>query len=96
MMANWQVRGNNPGNPTKPPLSGSIHHTFQADQTLPAFLWAGVAGGLLRGWKPGHKLASVIGRYIGWKLFWQIMGALIGMTVMSVSGSLQGTWVGCN
>ena len=48
MMANWQVRGNNPGNPTKPPLSGSIHYTFQSDQTLPAFLWAGVAGGLLQ------------------------------------------------
>jgi len=48
MMANWQVRGNNPGNPTKPPFSGSIHSTFRSDQTLPAFLWAGVAGGLLQ------------------------------------------------
>ena len=48
MMANWQVRGNNPGGPTKPPLSGRIHSVFRSDQTLPAFLWAGVAGGLLQ------------------------------------------------
>jgi len=48
MMANWQVRGNNPGSPTKPPLSGSIRSAFRSDQTLPAFLWASVAGGLLQ------------------------------------------------
>jgi hypothetical protein len=48
MMANWQVRGNNPGHPTRPPLSGRIRYAFRSDQTLPAFLWAGVASGLLQ------------------------------------------------
>jgi len=48
MVANWQVRGNNPGSPPKPPLSGRIHYAFRSDQTLPAFLWASVAGGLLQ------------------------------------------------
>ena len=37
-----------PRRPTKPPLSGRIHYVFRPDQTLPAFLWAGVAGGLLQ------------------------------------------------
>lgn len=44
----WRVRGNNPDKPTKPPLSGRIHHAFRSDQTLPAFLWASVRGGLLQ------------------------------------------------
>ena len=48
MMANRQVRGNNPGHPTRPPLSGRIRYVFRSDQTLPAFLWGGVAGGLLQ------------------------------------------------
>jgi hypothetical protein len=47
MMANWEVRGNNPDHPSKPPLSGRIRHAFRSDETLPAFLWAGVWGGLL-------------------------------------------------
>ena len=44
----WEVRGNNPDNPTNPPLSGKIRYTFRSDQTLPAFLWGGLRGGLLR------------------------------------------------
>jgi hypothetical protein len=44
----WQVRGNNPDNPTKLPLNGRIRHTFRSDQTLPGFLWASVRGGLLQ------------------------------------------------
>jgi len=47
MMANRQVRENNPGHPSKPPLSGRIRHVFRSDETLPAFLWVSVWGGLL-------------------------------------------------
>ncbi len=44
----WGVRGNNPDNPTKPPKSGRILATFRSNQTLPAFLWSGMRGGLLK------------------------------------------------
>lgn len=48
-MANqWMVRDNNPDNPTKPPLSGTIHHVFRSGEALPAFLWASMRGGLMK------------------------------------------------
>ena len=40
---------------------------------------AGTAGGLLRGWKPGHRLAALIDRYIGWKRFWEGIGLVAGI-----------------
>jgi hypothetical protein len=39
----------------------------------------GAAGGLLRGWLPGQKLAALIDRYVGWKFFWESLGLLVGM-----------------
>ncbi|HEX9705741.1 MAG TPA: hypothetical protein VGA20_10885 [Gemmatimonadales bacterium] len=45
---NWtMVRANNPNHAGTTPRSGTIHHTFTSDETLPAFLWAGVRDGLL-------------------------------------------------
>jgi hypothetical protein len=44
----WEVRGNNPDNPTKSPKSGRIRYTFRSDQALPAFLWGSMRGGLLQ------------------------------------------------
>lgn len=46
----------------------------------------GAAGGLLRGWKPGHKLAALIGRYVGWKLFWEAVGLVVGMLLGGTLG----------
>jgi hypothetical protein len=42
------------------------------------FSLGGAAGGLARGWAPGHKLASIINRFIGWKLFWEAIGLIAG------------------
>ena len=42
------------------------------------FTIGGALGGLLRGWKPGHKLASLIDRFLGWKIFFQGLGLLSG------------------
>ena len=48
LVGNWtQVRANNPSDAGATPRSGTIHHTFTSDETLPAFLWAGVREGLL-------------------------------------------------
>jgi hypothetical protein len=41
------VRGNNPDNPADAPRSGTIHHTFTPDETLIAFIWSTLRGGLL-------------------------------------------------
>lgn len=47
-MGNWlKVRANNPDAADTVPRSGTIRHTFTSDQTLPAFLWVSVRGGLL-------------------------------------------------
>lgn len=47
---------------------------------------SGAAGGLLRGWQPGYRLAGLINQYIGWKRFWQGLGLTLG----AVGGSLLG------
>ena len=39
----------------------------------------GAVGGFLRGWTPGHKMASLINRYVGWRLFWEALGLLAGL-----------------
>jgi hypothetical protein len=39
----------------------------------------GVAGGFLRGWVPGHKMASLINRFVGWRLFFEAIGLLAGL-----------------
>lgn len=45
---NWmKVRANNPGDEAATPRSGTIRRTFTSDETLPAFLWAGVRDGLI-------------------------------------------------
>ena len=49
---------------------------------------AGAAGGLLRGWKPGHRLASLIDRHIGWKLFWEGIGLAAGVTIGGMVGMI--------
>jgi hypothetical protein len=41
------VRANNPDSPVNAPRSGAISHTFVPDETLIAFLWAGVRDGLV-------------------------------------------------
>jgi hypothetical protein len=46
----------------------------------------GAAGGLLRGWRPGYRLASLVDQYIGWKRFWEGFGLLGG----AVGGGLLG------
>jgi hypothetical protein len=47
-MGNWlKVRANNPADARATPRSGTIRHTFTSDESLPAFLWAGVRDGLL-------------------------------------------------
>jgi len=52
------------------------------------FSLGGAAGGLLRGWRPGHKLASVIDRFIGWQHFWQGLGLLAGALLGGALGML--------
>ena len=52
------------------------------------FSLGGAAGGLLRGWKPGHRLASVIDHYIGWKYFWQGLGLFAGALAGGALGML--------
>jgi hypothetical protein len=42
-----KVRANNPDNAKTAPRSGTISHTRTSGETLPAFLWASVRGGLL-------------------------------------------------
>lgn len=47
-VGNWmKVRANNPDDAAATPRSGTIHHTFTSNETLPAFLWASVRDGLL-------------------------------------------------
>jgi hypothetical protein len=47
-VGNWtQVRPDNPGAGEASPRAGPIVHVFTPDQTLPAFLWQGLRGGLL-------------------------------------------------
>lgn len=48
----------------------------------------GAGAGLLRGWLPGHKLASVIDRYVGWKLFWEGIGLVGGLVAGGLVGML--------
>lgn len=48
----------------------------------------GVLGGLLRGWKPGHKVATLIDRYIGWKIFFEALGMIVGAAAGWVPGML--------
>lgn len=61
-----------------------------------AFQWGlilalgGAAGGLLRGRQPGFRLASLINRYIGWKLFWQGAGLFLGGGAGSLLGFATG------
>ncbi len=50
-----------------------------------------IAGGLVRGWSPGHKLASLIDRFIGWKLFWEAVG-LIGGAIGGLMVGLVFVW----
>ena len=48
LVGKWmKVRANNPDDAAAAPRSGTIRHTFTSDETLPAFLWAGVRDGLL-------------------------------------------------
>jgi len=47
---------------------------------------AGLAGGLIRGWQPGCRLANLLDRYVGWKRFWQGVGLLIGAGVGAAFG----------
>ena len=42
-----KVRANNPDDAKKTPRIGAISHTLTSNETLPAFLWASVRGGLL-------------------------------------------------
>jgi hypothetical protein len=42
------------------------------------FALGGAAGGLMRGWAPGHKMASLIDRLVGWKRFWEGIGLISG------------------
>jgi len=51
---------------------------------------SGVVGGLLRGWLPGYRLATLINQYIGWKRFWQGTGILGGAVGGSILGFLNG------
>lgn len=55
------------------------------------FTLGGIAGGLVRGWNPGHKLATLIDRYIGWKVFWEAFG-LIGGAIGGVALGLVFAW----
>jgi hypothetical protein len=48
--------------------------------------FGGAAGGLMRGWKPGYRLAGIVDRYVGWKRFWQVVGAIIGAMVGTMFG----------
>lgn len=63
----------------------SLINWFSGDVMAWSLLFplGGTAGGLLRGWKPGHRLGSIISRYIGWKRFWEgfglVTGAVIGL-----------------
>jgi hypothetical protein len=47
MAGDLQVHASNPNAPTKPPRSGTIHHLFTGQETLPAFLWASLRDGML-------------------------------------------------
>jgi hypothetical protein len=42
-----QIRSDNPDNGATTPRAGTIDHAFTPDQTLPAFLWQSLRGGLL-------------------------------------------------
>lgn len=42
-----ELRSDNPEEGETAPLTGTINHTFTPDQTLPAFLWKSIRGGLL-------------------------------------------------
>jgi hypothetical protein len=55
------------------------------------FTLGGIAGGLVRGWNPGHKLATLIDRFIGWKSFWEAFG-LIGGAIGGVALGLVFAW----
>jgi hypothetical protein len=50
------------------------------------FSLSGAAAGLLRGWKPGHRLASLVDQGLGWKRFWQILGGLVGAGLGGIAG----------
>jgi len=41
------VKDDNPAHRRKPPRTGTIHHVFTPQETLPGFLWASVRDGLL-------------------------------------------------
>ena len=46
----------------------------------------GILGGLLRGWSPGRKLASLIDRYLGWRIFWEAIGLVAGVVLGGMVG----------
>jgi hypothetical protein len=48
LVGNWtEVRSDNPADGEAAPHAGPIDHVFTPDQTLPAFLWKSLRGGLL-------------------------------------------------
>lgn len=61
-------------------LSGS-----PLDWTL-LLTFSGIAGGVVRGWKPGYRLARLVDQYVGWKRFWEVLGALIGAAIGTTFG----------
>lgn len=63
----------------------------QALAWMLVFSLGGIAAGLVRGWNPGHKLASLINQHIGWKLFWEAVG-LIGGAVGGLALGLLMVW----
>ncbi|HEX9018657.1 MAG TPA: hypothetical protein VF806_05700 [Anaerolineaceae bacterium] len=71
-----------------PGLAIGLYNWFSGSILAWPILFAvgGVLGGLLRGWTPGHKLAGVIDRYVGWKLFWQGLGLVAGTVIGGALG----------
>jgi hypothetical protein len=47
MAGDLQVHANNPNAPTKPRRTGTIHHVFAGQETLPGFLWVSLRDGML-------------------------------------------------
>jgi hypothetical protein len=50
----------------------------------------GAAGGLLRGWRPGYRLAILVDQFIGWKRFWEAVGLAAGAAGGGLLGFLMG------
>jgi hypothetical protein len=48
LMGKSELRSDNPEDGATAPLTGTIEHVFTPDQTLPAFVWRSLRGGLLK------------------------------------------------